>query len=62
MGQVRDDHWHHQGVDRAGGKVGNKGYEVIAIEMAILMAGLRDAGIAEYLFWLQPCKLCWPVQ
>lgn len=39
----------HQALDRAGGKVGNKGYEaaVTAIEMANLMAGLRSAAIAK---------------
>lgn len=38
----------HQALDRAGGKVGNKGYEaaVTAIEMANLMASLREIGIA----------------
>lgn len=36
-------------LDRAGGKVGNKGYEaaVTAVEMANLMATLRSAGIAK---------------
>jgi 6,7-dimethyl-8-ribityllumazine synthase len=37
-----------QALDRAGGKVGNKGYEaaVTAVEMATLMRKLRDSGVA----------------
>jgi 6,7-dimethyl-8-ribityllumazine synthase len=38
-----------QALDRAGGKTGNKGYEgaVTAVEMANLMADLREAGAAK---------------
>ncbi len=52
-------HWHHlfklhhhsvplQALDRAGGKVGNKGGEaaITAIEMANLMTSLRADGLA----------------
>ena len=37
-----------QALDRAGGKVGNKGGEaaITAIEMANLMSSLRDDGLA----------------
>jgi 6,7-dimethyl-8-ribityllumazine synthase len=37
-----------QALDRAGGKVGNKGYEaaVTAVEMATLMRKLCDSGVA----------------
>lgn len=37
-----------QAQDRAGGKVGNKGYEaaVTAVEMATLMRKLRSSGLA----------------
>jgi 6,7-dimethyl-8-ribityllumazine synthase len=38
-----------QALDRAGGKVGNKGYEaaLTAVEMATLMRGLRADGLAS---------------
>ena len=37
-----------QALDRAGGKVGNKGFEaaMTAVEMATLMGTLRDSGKA----------------
>jgi 6,7-dimethyl-8-ribityllumazine synthase len=38
-----------QAMDRAGGKVGNKGYEaaITAVEMATLMNQLRVEGLAK---------------